>query len=127
MRGKSWTRKGCDLIVANDVSPAAGVMGGDENTMVIVDAEGETVWPKLDKEDAARRLVAYLGRILRQSGRGAGWRSGSNGCPMPRGLPLPSYQSAGAAGLDLVAAAACRCAFDLAAGRPRLDPDRPRH
>ena len=58
------TRKGCDVIVANDVSPAAGVMGGDENTMVIVDAEGETVWPKLDKEDAARRLVAYLGRIL---------------------------------------------------------------
>jgi len=57
-------RKGCDVIVANDVSPATGVMGGDENTMVIVDAEGETIWPKLDKEDAARRLVAYLGRIL---------------------------------------------------------------
>jgi phosphopantothenoylcysteine decarboxylase/phosphopantothenate--cysteine ligase len=58
------TRKGCDVIVANDVRPAAGVMGGDENTMVIVDAEGETIWPKLDKEDAARRLIAYLGRIL---------------------------------------------------------------
>ena len=62
------TRKGCDVIVANDVSPAAGVMGGDENTMVIVDAEGETIWPKLDKEDAARQLVAYLGRILAQRG-----------------------------------------------------------
>ena len=57
-------RKGCDVIVANDVSPAAGVMGGDDNTMVIVDAESETVWPKLSKEDAARRLVAHLGRIL---------------------------------------------------------------
>jgi phosphopantothenoylcysteine decarboxylase/phosphopantothenate--cysteine ligase len=61
---KKLARKGCDLIVANDVSPAAGVMGGDENTMVIVAAEGETVWPKLDKHDAARRLVVYLGEIL---------------------------------------------------------------
>jgi phosphopantothenoylcysteine decarboxylase/phosphopantothenate--cysteine ligase len=61
-------RKGCDVIVANDVSPATGVMGGDENTMVIVDAEGETLWPKLNKEDAGRRLVAYLGRILAKRG-----------------------------------------------------------
>jgi hypothetical protein len=32
--------------------------------LAIVDAEGETVWPKLSKDDAARRLVAYLGRIV---------------------------------------------------------------
>ena len=62
-------RKGCDLIVANDVSQAAGVMGGDENTMVLVSAEGETDWPKLDKEAAARRLVSHLAQILAKRGR----------------------------------------------------------
>jgi phosphopantothenoylcysteine decarboxylase/phosphopantothenate--cysteine ligase len=61
---KKRARKGCDLIVANDVSPATGVMGGDENTLVLVSAEGETVWPKLDKEAAARRLVGYLAEVL---------------------------------------------------------------
>lgn len=57
-------RKGCDLIVANDVGPASGVMGGDDNTLVLVSAKGETVWPKLDKLGAARRLVAYLGAVF---------------------------------------------------------------
>jgi phosphopantothenoylcysteine decarboxylase/phosphopantothenate--cysteine ligase len=61
---KKLTRKGCDLIVANDVGPAAGVMGGDENTMVLVSAEGEAVWPKLDKDAAARRLVGHLAEVL---------------------------------------------------------------
>ena len=61
------TRKGCDVIVANDVSPAAGVMGGDENTMVIVDAEGETVWPKLTKEDAARAARRLAGADIARS------------------------------------------------------------
>ncbi len=58
------TRKSCDLIVANDVSPASGVMGGDENTLVLVSAEGETTLPKLGKIEAARRLVATLGEIF---------------------------------------------------------------
>jgi phosphopantothenoylcysteine decarboxylase / phosphopantothenate---cysteine ligase len=65
---KKLARKGCDLIVANDVSQAAGVMGGDENTMVLVSAEGETAWPKLDKEAAARRLVRHLAQILAKRG-----------------------------------------------------------
>jgi phosphopantothenoylcysteine decarboxylase/phosphopantothenate--cysteine ligase len=59
-------RKGCDLIVANDVSAASGVMGGDNNTMVIVTPEGETVWPKLDKDAAAAMLVDHLARLLAQ-------------------------------------------------------------
>jgi phosphopantothenoylcysteine decarboxylase/phosphopantothenate--cysteine ligase len=59
-------RKGCDLIVANDVSPASGVMGGDENTMVIVTAEGVTSWPKLAKDAAAAMLVEHLVEILAQ-------------------------------------------------------------
>jgi phosphopantothenoylcysteine decarboxylase/phosphopantothenate--cysteine ligase len=61
---KKLVRKGCDLIVANDVSEAAGVMGGDENTLVLVTAEGETTWQRLGKEEAARRLVGLLAQIL---------------------------------------------------------------
>jgi phosphopantothenoylcysteine decarboxylase/phosphopantothenate--cysteine ligase len=57
-------RKGCDLIVANDVSTASGVMGGDENTVHLVSAGGVETWPKLRKEDVARRLVAELARRL---------------------------------------------------------------
>jgi phosphopantothenoylcysteine decarboxylase/phosphopantothenate--cysteine ligase len=61
---KKLARKGCDLIVANDVSPAYGVMGGNENTLVLVSAKGEIAWPKLDKAAAARRLVEYIGKLL---------------------------------------------------------------
>lgn len=59
-------RKGCDLIVANDVSPSAGVMGGDENTMVIVTRDNETAWPKLGKERAAAKLIDYLASVLKK-------------------------------------------------------------
>jgi phosphopantothenoylcysteine decarboxylase / phosphopantothenate---cysteine ligase len=62
-------RKGCDLIVANDVSASAGVMGGDENTMVIVTPEGETEWPKLGKDAAAAQLVELAASLLRREGR----------------------------------------------------------
>lgn len=57
-------RKGCDLIVANDVSPLTGVMGGEENTLVIVDAKGASAWPKLGKDEAAQRLIAHIGDIF---------------------------------------------------------------
>jgi phosphopantothenoylcysteine decarboxylase/phosphopantothenate--cysteine ligase len=50
--------KGCDWIVANDVSPATGIMGGDHNSVHIVTAEGVESWPELDKGEVARRLVA---------------------------------------------------------------------
>ncbi|HEV2604813.1 MAG TPA: bifunctional phosphopantothenoylcysteine decarboxylase/phosphopantothenate--cysteine ligase CoaBC [Microvirga sp.] len=53
-------KKGCDLIVANDVSPAAGVMGGDRNTVHLVSAAGVETWPTLTKDEVARRLVAHL-------------------------------------------------------------------
>jgi phosphopantothenoylcysteine decarboxylase/phosphopantothenate--cysteine ligase len=62
-------RKACDLIVANDVSPPHGVMGGDENTLVLVSAKGEVAWPKLDKAAAARRLVQHIGEIVAKPGR----------------------------------------------------------
>ncbi|HEV2559577.1 MAG TPA: bifunctional phosphopantothenoylcysteine decarboxylase/phosphopantothenate--cysteine ligase CoaBC [Microvirga sp.] len=53
-------RKGCDLIVANDVSPGSGVMGGDRNTVHLVSTAGVETWPTLSKDDVARRLVAHL-------------------------------------------------------------------
>ncbi|MCC0807982.1 bifunctional phosphopantothenoylcysteine decarboxylase/phosphopantothenate synthase [Methylobacterium sp. W2] len=51
-------RKGCDLLVANDVSAEGGVMGGTANTIHLLDREGglET-WPTLDKDEVGRRLV----------------------------------------------------------------------
>jgi phosphopantothenoylcysteine decarboxylase/phosphopantothenate--cysteine ligase len=55
-RGKRKA-KGADWIVANDVSPATGVMGGDHNTVHIVTADGVESWPVLDKTEVARRLV----------------------------------------------------------------------
>lgn len=56
-------RKGCDLIVANDVG-GTGVMGGDANTVHLVTAEGIETWPTLPKEEVASRLVAHLARLL---------------------------------------------------------------
>ena len=38
-------RKGCDWILANDVSPQTGIMGGDRNTIELVTAEGVEAWP----------------------------------------------------------------------------------
>lgn len=54
-------RKGCDWIVANDVSPGSGVMGGELNTVHIVDPRGVDTWPTLGKDEVARRLVARIG------------------------------------------------------------------
>ncbi|BCM85600.1 bifunctional phosphopantothenoylcysteine decarboxylase/phosphopantothenate synthase [Methylobacterium indicum] len=54
-------RKGCDLIVANDVSPATGVMGGDRNTVHLIGRDGSLeTWPDLPKDEVARRLVSRL-------------------------------------------------------------------
>ena len=64
-------RKGCDLIVANDVS--AGVFGADENEAHIVSAKGVESWPRLGKEEVAARLVRLLGREL----------AGDSGKPSP--------------------------------------------
>ena len=58
-------RKGCDWIVANDVSPATGVMGGDENTVHIVSGSGVETWPRLAKRDVAARLAAKIAAHLK--------------------------------------------------------------
>ncbi|KQP59194.1 phosphopantothenoylcysteine decarboxylase [Methylobacterium sp. Leaf108] len=52
-------RKGCDLLVANDVSAEGGVMGGSHNTVHLLSPDGALeTWPTLDKDEVARRLVA---------------------------------------------------------------------
>jgi phosphopantothenoylcysteine decarboxylase/phosphopantothenate--cysteine ligase len=56
-------RKGCDWIVANDVS-IAGVMGGEENTVAIVSAEGVERWARAPKAEVARRLAARIAEAL---------------------------------------------------------------
>ena len=53
-------RKGCDWIVANDVSPETGVMGGDFNTIHLLTETDEEVWEKLSKTDVAGRLAARV-------------------------------------------------------------------
>jgi phosphopantothenoylcysteine decarboxylase/phosphopantothenate--cysteine ligase len=57
-------RKGCDWIVANDVSPASGVMGGDRNTVHLVSAQGVESWPSQSKDEVARQLVARIATTL---------------------------------------------------------------
>lgn len=60
-------RKGCDLIVANDVSAAAGVFGGDLNEAHLVSRTGVESWPRMSKEAVAERLVARLAQLLSTS------------------------------------------------------------
>jgi phosphopantothenoylcysteine decarboxylase/phosphopantothenate--cysteine ligase len=53
-------RKGCDWIVANDVSPATGIMGGSENAVVLINETGSETWPRMSKDAVADRLVARI-------------------------------------------------------------------
>jgi phosphopantothenoylcysteine decarboxylase / phosphopantothenate---cysteine ligase len=57
-------RKGCDWIVANDVSPATGIMGGSENAVVLISDAGAEVWPRMAKEAVARRLADRIAAAL---------------------------------------------------------------
>lgn len=56
--------KGCDWIVANDVSPPSGVMGGDRNTVHLVTANGVESWPSQSKDEVARHLVGRIAAAL---------------------------------------------------------------
>ncbi len=57
-------RKGCDWIVANDVSPETGIMGGDRNTVTVIDENGAEPWDDMPKADVARRLAARIADAL---------------------------------------------------------------
>jgi len=60
-------RKGCDWIVANDVSRSTGIMGGDRNTVHLVTADGVESWPSQSKNEVARALVARIATALADS------------------------------------------------------------
>ena len=59
--------KGCDWMVANDVSPETGVLAGDSNTVHLVTADGVEDWPRLSKTAVAERLAARVAAALRAS------------------------------------------------------------
>jgi phosphopantothenoylcysteine decarboxylase / phosphopantothenate---cysteine ligase len=59
--------KGANWVVANDVSPATGIMGGDRNTVHLVTAEGVDSWPDLDKAEVAERLMARAAEWLAEN------------------------------------------------------------
>jgi phosphopantothenoylcysteine decarboxylase/phosphopantothenate--cysteine ligase len=62
-------RKGCDWILANDVSPATGIMGGDENTIHLVSASGVESWPTQPKAGVARMLVDHIAGAIAKAAR----------------------------------------------------------
>ena len=57
-------RKGCDWIVANDVSPATGIMGGEANEVHLVTADGTEAWPRMAKAEVASRLAERIAAAL---------------------------------------------------------------
>ena len=56
--------KGCDWIVANDVSPATGIMGGDDNTVHLITASGVEDWPAMKKTEVGARLASRIAQAL---------------------------------------------------------------
>ncbi len=58
------SRKKCDWIVANDVSPSTGIMGGAENAVVLITESGAEEWPRMGKDQVATRLAARLAAAL---------------------------------------------------------------
>ncbi|MFD2855209.1 bifunctional phosphopantothenoylcysteine decarboxylase/phosphopantothenate--cysteine ligase CoaBC [Seohaeicola zhoushanensis] len=57
-------RKGCDWIVANDVSPATGIMGGSENAVVLITEAGAEEWPRMAKDEVAQALALRIASAL---------------------------------------------------------------
>ncbi|MGF1620551.1 MAG: bifunctional phosphopantothenoylcysteine decarboxylase/phosphopantothenate--cysteine ligase CoaBC [Rhodomicrobiaceae bacterium] len=64
---KKLTNKNCDWIVANDVSTEKGVMGGNENEVLLVTGEGVESWPHMRKEQVAERLMERAAAFFRAS------------------------------------------------------------
>ena len=62
-------RKGCDWIVANDVSPATGTFGGDRNSVHLVTTGGVESWPPQSKDEVARALIDRIAAVLKGASR----------------------------------------------------------
>jgi phosphopantothenoylcysteine decarboxylase / phosphopantothenate---cysteine ligase len=61
---RKLSAKGADLIVANDVSPQTGIMGGERNRVMLIGETGIETWPDLDKKEVAERLAAVIAERL---------------------------------------------------------------
>jgi phosphopantothenoylcysteine decarboxylase / phosphopantothenate---cysteine ligase len=61
---KKLKSNAADWIVANDVSPASGVMGGDRNTVHVITSSGVESWPEMSKADVARKIIARAAEQL---------------------------------------------------------------
>ncbi len=57
-------RKQCDWIVANDVSPETGIMGGTENAVTLISEDGAESWPRMGKDAVAAKLAARIAEAL---------------------------------------------------------------
>lgn len=57
-------RKGCDWIVANDVSPETGIMGGSENAVTLISETGSEAWPRMGKDAVAVKLAERIAAAL---------------------------------------------------------------
>jgi len=60
-------RKGCDWIVANDVSPETGTFGGDENAVHLLSEEGTDTWPRCSKNKVAKQLANRISEYFQGS------------------------------------------------------------
>ncbi len=57
-------KKGCDWILANDVSEGSGTFGGEANTIHLIDGQGAETWPRMSKDDVAAKLGARIAETL---------------------------------------------------------------
>lgn len=57
-------RKGCDWIVANDVSPETGIMGGSENAVTLITENGAESWPRMGKDAVAQTLATRIAEAI---------------------------------------------------------------
>ena len=120
---KKLKSKGCDWIVANDVSPGGGVFGGDRNTVHLISAVGGAELAGDDQGRGCPAPGAGCGGMASEGRRGAivtivRYRV----LPHGEGLPAPSYRSDLAAGLDLAAAIEEGATLSLAPGERALVP-----
>lgn len=58
------TRKGCDWILANDVSPDTGIMGGAENAVTLITDDGAEGWPRMGKDAVASALAERIAKAI---------------------------------------------------------------
>ncbi len=66
---KKLSAKGADWILANDVSPQSGIMGGTENAVHLISGTNVEDWPRMAKSDVARRLVERIAAELAEKGK----------------------------------------------------------